>query len=1041
MNYSENYLGPSNDTNSVYLSKAESRMKQNVNSPVNCYPVGYSKHDLPHQSLDGQFGFAMGENEDSFVKDSIDLGEERLINIRTGSFFSRIYERHKGKSPDSMHRTSSPNQCSRSSSACQTEILPGSTLEDYMLKTSVASLSPKPKAMRQSPKHRENHRKTVNLALPSMELDPVLAILESDVDQLDRFRDQFRKTGVRSREKPLASIKGFSNLRERRNLHTGAEDKECPTSQLDKSDFDNTAPAPLTVNEKFLNETSEGLSSQINELIELEFQPRSARTTGNQKSATMQLPTHAKAPQARSELHLAEMVDSENQQQAKQRLRGHPFRWSTMEKRVRSSAFHTIQRSDYVSQLTSRISNSPADVSTDTGAHHDPMQASSDLTHQLDKETEQGLDVVDRFLFQKMNDMRIKMFIRQNIGCAPLWVFSAKQLTILRKIAMMQLISTQERLAGSTRRLKWPLSKSHVLLSAVGTETHHANSGSNENDTTVPGDVETSKTNEIQHSTPISIDNTHVHPDAMSAPLSADPAASFPSPPELIGDSSQENTFTMSTAIPTRQFLNNRSFGGSIFGQSLSAWTRRVGYPFPPCISNMMEHLQQVGHMAPGIFRRAGGRLRIQALRNCLEKDINWNSFSDWQPYDVADVVKQYFRELPECLLTNKLSANLIHIYTHSTESNLSILRWAVISLPDENRIALQSLLYFLNGLANRSSVTQMGSNNLAICFTPTLFHLSKYPRRRRWVDNGNRIEPRELEEHNAAQKCLCAMITNALDLFMISEETLIKCHLDVDYTDIPVLSRILVGSDLNSWLQDEVASLIKETSETKSRSGWTSLSKETLKTYTNDSGAGEDLSSFQIAFKLPPKRQGIVGVENFLRTWRCSMVISGVGISELFDRFWNHRASWDENVLRVGVLEQLSDSVQVQRLLLDERAPQPARECRLLRGNVLVHKTGAIAIVSQSVNHGSVVPEVPPELLPSAHFFKEHALLEPLQQETSCCITMISQVDLKGFSKDWYTNHWGHFLLRRLLALRHSFTTSSANCTDLPSPAEITKR
>ncbi|VDK69537.1 unnamed protein product [Dibothriocephalus latus] len=377
----------------------------------------------------------------------------------------------------------------------------------------------------------------------------------------------------------------------------------------------------------------------------------------------------------------------------------------------------------------------------------------------------------------------------------------------------------------------------------------------------------------------------------------------------------------------------------------------------------MLEHLQQVGHMAPGIFRRAGGRLRIQALRDCLEKDINWNSFSEWQPYDVADVVKQYFRELPECLLTNKLSANLIHIYSHSKEANLSLLRWAVISLPDENRIALQSLLYFLNGLANRSSVTQMGSNNLAICFTPTLFHLSKLSRRRRWGDNVNGSEPRELEEQNAAQKCLCAMITNALELFMISEETLVKCHLDVDYTHIPVLSRIIYGSDLNSWLQDEVASLVKESAESKSRSGWTALSKEALKSYTNDSGAGEELAGFQIAFKLPAKRQGVMGADRFLRTWRCSLVISGVGVSEVFDRFWNHRASWDENVLRAGVLEQLSDFVQVQRLLFDERAPQPARECRLLRGNARVpNKTGAIAIVSQSVNHGNVLPEAPPE-------------------------------------------------------------------------------
>ncbi len=38
--------------------------------------------------------------------------------------------------------------------------------------------------------------------------------------------------------------------------------------------------------------------------------------------------------------------------------------------------------------------------------------------------------------------------------------------------------------------------------------------------------------------------------------------------------------------------------------------------------------------------------------------------FDDMQAYDVADVLKQYFRELPECLLTNKLSETFISVFT-----------------------------------------------------------------------------------------------------------------------------------------------------------------------------------------------------------------------------------------------------------------------------------------------------------------------------------------------------------------------------------------
>ena len=37
--------------------------------------------------------------------------------------------------------------------------------------------------------------------------------------------------------------------------------------------------------------------------------------------------------------------------------------------------------------------------------------------------------------------------------------------------------------------------------------------------------------------------------------------------------------------------------------------------------------------------------------------------FDELQAYDVADLLKQYFRELPECLLTNKLSEIFINIF------------------------------------------------------------------------------------------------------------------------------------------------------------------------------------------------------------------------------------------------------------------------------------------------------------------------------------------------------------------------------------------
>lgn len=82
-----------------------------------------------------------------------------------------------------------------------------------------------------------------------------------------------------------------------------------------------------------------------------------------------------------------------------------------------------------------------------------------------------------------------------------------------------------------------------------------------------------------------------------------------------------------------------------------------------------------------GIFRKAGVKSRIAKLRSTVEAagaataafaaenmstvaaDQSSLSFDGAQAHDVADVVKQYFRELPDALLTNKLSETFIAIF------------------------------------------------------------------------------------------------------------------------------------------------------------------------------------------------------------------------------------------------------------------------------------------------------------------------------------------------------------------------------------------
>lgn len=67
-----------------------------------------------------------------------------------------------------------------------------------------------------------------------------------------------------------------------------------------------------------------------------------------------------------------------------------------------------------------------------------------------------------------------------------------------------------------------------------------------------------------------------------------------------------------------------------------------------------------------GLFRKSGVKSRIQKLKTVLEEspvDESLTVYDIQQAYDVADMVKQYFRELPDMLLTAKLSETFVAIF------------------------------------------------------------------------------------------------------------------------------------------------------------------------------------------------------------------------------------------------------------------------------------------------------------------------------------------------------------------------------------------
>ncbi|PIO34263.1 hypothetical protein AB205_0178330, partial [Aquarana catesbeiana] len=101
----------------------------------------------------------------------------------------------------------------------------------------------------------------------------------------------------------------------------------------------------------------------------------------------------------------------------------------------------------------------------------------------------------------------------------------------------------------------------------------------------------------------------------------------------------------------------------NVFGVPLTINVQRFGQPLPQCIQQAMRYLRSQCLDQVGLFRKSGVKSRILALREIIESNADGSLYEGQSAYDVADMLKQYFRDLPEPLLTNKLSETFLQIY------------------------------------------------------------------------------------------------------------------------------------------------------------------------------------------------------------------------------------------------------------------------------------------------------------------------------------------------------------------------------------------
>ncbi|KAG5843256.1 hypothetical protein ANANG_G00148840 [Anguilla anguilla] len=447
------------------------------------------------------------------------------------------------------------------------------------------------------------------------------------------------------------------------------------------------------------------------------------------------------------------------------------------------------------------------------------------------------------------------------------------------------------------------------------------------------------------------------------------------------------------------------SWDGRVFGVPLLQSVQQTGYPLPPGILKALHYLRAEGLDQVGLFRKSGVKSRIQALREMVEADPAGVSYEGQSAYDVADMVKQYFRDLPEPIFSSKLCESFLHIYQYfPKDQQFAGVQAAIFLLPDENREALQTLLLFLRDVVACAKENQMTPTNVAVCLAPSLFHLNTLKRDSTTTSRSShrkhslgRPDQRDLSENLAATQGLAHLVAESAHLFQVPRDWLMQNQGILGDEVLQPGDGWHFPPDLSEAEQDQrealdlcVQDVLREARE--GFRGWAPFSSP---------------NSVDLAFRK--EEDGLP-----LRSWKAVVEVEAP-VEEALHLLLREQQVWEEELQHCGVIERLGEDTEVYRYTLQGVGARPPLDHVLLRTWQRDPSSGATVLAAASTEHPDARPGVRAQVLTCVH------LLEPLGTGRAR-LTHVCRTDTRGRSPDWYNRVAGHLLALKLGKVRDSF-------------------
>ncbi|XP_068446810.1 rho GTPase-activating protein 6-like isoform X2 [Clinocottus analis] len=261
----------------------------------------------------------------------------------------------------------------------------------------------------------------------------------------------------------------------------------------------------------------------------------------------------------------------------------------------------------------------------------------------------------------------------------------------------------------------------------------------------------------------------------------------------------------------------------------------------PRVVDSCCQHIEKYGLQTVGIFRVGSSKKRVRQLREEFDRGVDVQLDEEYSVHDVAALLKEFLRDMPDPLLTKELYTAFINTTLLDPDEQQNVTQLLVYLLPACNSDTLHRLLEFLSTVTDhahdrqdkhRQEITgnKMTSLNLATIFGPNLLHKQKSSDKEFSVQSSARAE-----ESTAVIAVLQRMIASFQTLFMVPPDLQNEVLMNLLETDPDVVDYLLrrKASQSPDLLQSEESFSL---SERRSSSDSNKVSSGEVSPYDNNS-------------------------------------------------------------------------------------------------------------------------------------------------------------------------------------------------------------